>query len=221
MKFVSSTNVPGYPRPQLERAHWISLNGPWDFAIDSAGEIHDPAKVRWTRSIVVPYAPETAASGVGDTSLFKVCWYRRNLESPPIAEGHRLLLHFGAVDYRATVWANGCLVIEHEGGYTPFTCDLTPLALGGAIEIVVRAEDDPSDLAKPRGKQDWLRDPHSIWYERTSGIWQTVWMEVVPQCWMSAVRWTTNLDRWEVGCAVRVSGVHTDGLRLSRTESPG
>jgi beta-galactosidase/beta-glucuronidase len=215
MQFVLATNDRGYPRPQLERAHWICLNGLWDFAIDLEGDVDNPASVRWSTSIRVPYAPETAASGVCDTSLFKVCWYRRTIEPPIIPAGHRLLLHFGAVDCRATVWANGSPVAEHEGGYTPFTCDLTPLALGGAIEIVVRAEDDPADLAKPRGKQDWLREPHSIWYERTSGIWQTVWMEVVPPCWIGAIRWTTSLDRWEVACAVRISGVRPDNLRLA------
>jgi beta-galactosidase/beta-glucuronidase len=168
-KIVSTSTQHGYPRPLLQRADWISLNGSWDFAIDAEGRIEDPAEVQWGSPILVPFAPETEAGGIRDTSLFRVCWYRRLIDPPQIASDSRLLLHFGAVDYRATVWANGRIVGRHEGGYTPFTCDLTNVATG-QIELIVRAEDDPADLAKPRGKQDWLLNSHSIWYERTSGI---------------------------------------------------
>ena len=201
----------------LERAEWISLDGAWQFAIDAEGLTEDPAAIHWDREIRVPFAPETKASGIRDTSLFRACWYRRAVPAPAVPLDHRLLLHFGAVDYRATVWANGQLVGRHEGGYTPFTCDLTGLAAGGVIDLVVRAEDDPTDLAKPRGKQDWLADPHSIWYERTTGIWQTVWMEVVPTRWIESIRWTPNLERWELACAVRIAGHNSDGMRLAVT----
>jgi beta-galactosidase/beta-glucuronidase len=136
--------------------------------------------VRWSAHIAVPYALETSASGVGDRSFYKACWYRRSSTLPPIEPFHRRLLHFGAVDYRATVWVNGLLCGEHEGGYTPFTVDITSLATDRHCEIVLLAEDDPHDLAKPRGKQDWQREPHAIWYPRTTGIWQTVWMEDAP-----------------------------------------
>ena len=192
----------GYPRPLLVRDRWTSLNGTWDFAIDAEGDLEDPRGIAWTGRILVPFAPEARASGIGDTSLFRACWYRREADVPP-GPGEKLLLHFGAVDYRATVWVNGSLVGSHEGGYTPFTCDLTTI-VGEAsrCEIVVRAEDDPLDLEKPRGKQDWLLHPHSIWYPRTSGIWQTVWMERVPQTHIGRIRWTPDLERWEIGCSV-------------------
>lgn len=203
----------GYPRPQLERAAWLSLNGAWDFAFDAAGAWSAPADVTWDRQIVVPFAPEAPASGIGDTSFFRACWYRRIVPPPDCKPGDRVLLHFGAVDYHATVWANGRLLGEHAGGYTPFWFDITEHSRGD-IEIVVRAEDDPQDLGKPRGKQDWQLEPHSIWYPRTSGIWQTVWMEVVPSSWIGSVRWTPNLARWEIGFEATMAGIRRGPLRL-------
>src|SRR5688500_3885427 len=210
-----STSSPG-PRPQLQRPGWRSLDGAWDFAIDPAGTLHDPYEVKWAATITVPFSPETPKSGIGDTSLFRACWYRRRIHVPPAtSSGSRVLLHFGAVDHRATVWANGAMVGAHEGGYTPFTCDITA-AVGGRLEcdVVVRAEDDPLDLEKPRGKQDWMPEPHSIWYPRTTGIWQTVWIERVPETWIDSVRWTPNLERWEIGCAVRLEGLRAPQLNL-------
>jgi beta-galactosidase/beta-glucuronidase len=211
----ASTTSPG-PRPQLQRSGWHSLDGPWDFAIDHAATLHDPGGVQWAATITVPFSPETPASGIGDTSLFRACWYRRRIKVPrAVPERSRALLHFGAVDHRATVWANGSMVGVHEGGYTPFTCDITT-ALAGRddCEVIVRAEDDPLDLEKPRGKQDWMLEPHSIWYPRTTGIWQTVWIERVPETWIDCVRWTPNMERWEIGCAVWLEGLREPQLQL-------
>lgn len=204
------------PRPQLQRPGWISLDGEWQFAIDAAGTLSDPRTVPWSSTIVVPFAPETPASGIGDTSLFRACWYRRTIAVPPPIDGEsRVLLHFGAVDYKATVWVNGAMVGEHEGGYTPFTCDLTAVIDDAtSCDVIVRAEDDPLDLEKPRGKQDWMLEPHSIWYPRTSGIWQSVWIERVPETWIDEIRWTPNMDRWEIGCAVWCEGWRGAPLRL-------
>ncbi len=204
------------PRPQLHRPGWISLDGRWQFAIDDAGTISDPRAVNWTATIVVPFSPETPASGIGNTGLFRACWYRRTITvPPPLEQDSRVLLHFAAVDYKATVWVNGSIVGTHEGGYTPFTCDLTTVINGGTeCEVIVRAEDDPLDLEKPRGKQDWMLEPHSIWYPRTSGIWQTVWMERVPATWIDGLRWTPNMERWEIGCAVWCNGLRGSQLRL-------
>jgi beta-galactosidase/beta-glucuronidase len=208
----------GYPRPQLRRADWTSLNGTWDFALDPEARWGLPGEVLWDRTIEVPFAPETAKSGVGDAGLYRACWYRRRLEVPPLAPDERLVLHFGAVDYEASVWLNGALVTRHEGGYTPFQVDLTDhLTRPGPLELVVRAEDDPADLAKPRGKQDWQLEPHSIWYPRTTGIWQTVWLERVPRRHVAALRWTANLDRWELGLEARVEPPWEPGLRLRVT----
>jgi beta-galactosidase/beta-glucuronidase len=204
-----------YPRPQLQREHWTSLNGKWDFAIDADGSITSPDDVNWKRPITVPFAPETPMSGIEDTSLFRACWYRRTVDTPPLNDGERLLLHFGAVDYLATVWVNGHVAARHEGGYTPFTADITEMLAPGKTQmIIVRAEDDPLDLAKPRGKQDWKLDPHSIWYPRTSGIWQTVWLERVPATYIRRLRWTPNVARWEVTLATLIGGERREDLRL-------
>jgi hypothetical protein len=211
-----------YPRPQLRRASWISLNGVWEFALDREARYARPRDVAWDRTIVVPFAPETAESGIGDTGFYNACWYRRVIESPPLRSGDRLLLHFGAVDYVATVWIDGALAGCHEGGYTPFTIDLTEFLNGASCEIVVRAEDDPADLTKPRGKQDWQLHPHSIWYPRTTGIWQTVWMERVPEAWIGAVRWSSSLERWDIGFESHIAGRWRSGLRLCvHLEAPG
>ena len=173
-----------------------------------------PRDVSWDARIQVPFSPETAASGIGDTSFLRACWYRTPLVLPAIAEGDRILLHFGAVDYDATVWIDGRCLGGHEGGYTPFTFDITGCSDQSPVELVVRAEDDPQDLAKPRGKQDWQVAPHSIWYPRTTGIWQSVWMEVVPRTAIQNLRWTANIERWEVGLECWLSGPGRDGLRL-------
>ena len=114
----------GYPRPQLQRHNWRSLNGQWDFAIDADARWCHPEEVEWATTIEVPYAPETPASGVGHDGFFNACWYRRTVDLAALPPQKRLLLHFGAVDYRATVWINGSLAGSHEGGYTPFTIDL-------------------------------------------------------------------------------------------------
>ncbi|MBB6144541.1 beta-galactosidase/beta-glucuronidase [Silvibacterium bohemicum] len=189
-----------HPRPQFRRTSFELLNGIWDFCIDERAEAKVPHEISWTRAILVPFSPETASSGIGDTKFYSAVWYRRRFASPVLSDDQRLLLHFEAVDYRATIWLNGAKVCEHEGGYTPFVIDITDaLQTEGAQELVVRAEDDPADLAKPRGKQDWKLDPHSIWYPRTTGIWQTVWLETVSTIRIGSLQWSSNLERWEIG----------------------
>jgi beta-galactosidase/beta-glucuronidase len=205
----------GYPRPQLERPEWTCLNGTWDFALDPKVRWTRPEQVLWDQAIEVPFAPETPASGVHNTGFFRSCWYRRQFEAPALGPGQRLLLHFGAVDTCATVWVNGMHVADHEGGYTPFHVDITDhLTPEGPQTVVVRAEDDPYDLAKPRGKQDWQLEPHSIWYPRTTGIWQTVWLERVAATRLQLVRWTPCLERWEIALDTRVEGGRRGDLRL-------
>ena len=204
-----------YPRPQLERRDWLNLNGAWDFALDPDAHWTLPAQVTWNATITVPFSPETSASGIGDTSFFRACWYRRSFDPPILQQGQRLMLHFGAVDYAATVWVNNQLAAQHQGGYTPFSIDITQhLTDTGPQTIVVRAEDDPHDLAKPRGKQDWLLEPHSIWYPRTTGIWQTVWCEVIAATSIQSLRWTANLTSWEIRLDAQIDGVRREKLRL-------
>jgi beta-galactosidase/beta-glucuronidase len=189
--------VTTHPRPQLTREQWTDLCGEWRFAFDDADEgcaahWYEQAGDEFDRTIVVPFPPESAASGIAETGFHPVVWYRRTFTAEP--GGGRVLVHFGAVDYAATVWVNGRLVARHEGGHTPFHADVTDALLVDTPEqvLVVRAEDQPADVAAPRGKQDWQPEPHVIWYHRTTGIWQPVWLETVPDRHIQALRWRTR-----------------------------
>lgn len=205
-----------YPRPQLQRTEWISLDGTWEFSTDVEAVWTSPEQPTFDAHIVVPFSPETSASGIGNTGFYRACWYRRQFDFRPKTQAERLLLHFGAVDYAANVWVNGALAATHEGGYTPFTADISELLQTDAPQtVVVHALDDPADLSKPRGKQDWQLHPHSIWYPRTTGIWQTVWLEPVPATYIANIRWTPSLERWEIGFETWTKGVTRDDLRCN------
>jgi beta-galactosidase/beta-glucuronidase len=191
------------------------LDGLWDFAFDDDARWSQPRDVTFDRQIQVPYPPESEASRIGDRGFHPVCWYRRAIDIAPAERGGRVLLHFGAVDYHAKVWANGQLVADHHGGHTPFCADLTQVAgAGQRIELVVRADDDPSNLAQPRGKQDWLEAPHQIWYPRTTGIWQSVWIEPVPTTSIHHLIWTPHLEHWQMGVEIALAGPIESGMSL-------
>lgn len=194
-----------YPRPILRRERWHSLDGVWEFGYDDAGEgerdawFSEEATGAFDREITVPFPPEAPASGIGETAPHAVVWYRRRIPHAVLAVsgGDRALVHFGAVDHRAKVWLDGRLVAEHLGGQTPFTADVTDALRPGADAhvLVVRAEDNPVDLAQPRGKQDWQDRPHAVWYERTTGIWQTVWTETVAGRHVTDLAWIPDPAR--------------------------
>ncbi len=204
-----------YPRPQFRREAWLSLDGSWSF---SFSETLIPKDVDWTHEITVPFPPESKLSGIHDEGFHPVVWYKRALEIPQAWAGKRLRLHFGAVDYRARVWVNGQFVAHHEGGHTPFWADITDALTGTENEIVVCAEDDPLDLAKPRGKQDWLLEPHGIWYPRTTGIWQSVWLEPLPEVHLASLRLTPKVTDLSVRLEAEVSGTKAgDKLRVTLT----
>lgn len=200
---VKATEQDGsHPRPLLLRDRWSSLDGTWEFASDDADR---GLAERWFEPgadfpdrIEVPFPPESSASGLGRRGFHPVVWYRRALPldelAPDGTEGRRVLVHFGAVDHSASVWCDGRLVATHEGGQTPFTADVTDALEEGATThlLVVRAEDDPLDPDQARGKQDWRERPHGIWYDRTTGIWQSVWAECVPVDHVEDVAWTPN-----------------------------
>ena len=209
-------NTPSpHPRPQLQRPTWRTLDGEWQFAYDDVARWQQPADVTFDRTIMVPYAPESALSGIHDSGFHPVAWYAREISVDRQEEAGRVLVHFGAIDYAAQVWAGGRLVGQHEGGHTPFTVDITEaLGDGDTVQLVVRAEDDPHELAQPRGKQDWKADPHIIWYPRTTGIWQSVWLEWVPETRIEFLRWTPWLDHWELGLEVQLTGPVAAGLRV-------
>ena len=208
-----------HPRPQLRRERWIDLCGRWGFAFDDADE---GLAERWfeqtepfNREILVPFAPESKLSGVHETGFHPVVWYRREVQVGETDRRDRLLIHFGAVDYKATVWVNGRMAVEHTGGQTPFSADISPLLISGETQvIVVRAEDEPRDLQQPRGKQYWEETPGYIWYHRTTGIWQPVWLEPIPRVAIAELRWTPDVDRIGVGLTLRLDRKPVTGCRV-------
>lgn len=198
------------PRPQLVRPEWFELDGHWGFAFDDddrgLGDQWVTSAGSFDRTITVPYPPESELSGVHATEPHTVVWYRREFDAPPIPHGHRLILHFAAVDYAASVWINGIYLGGHQGGQSPFSFDITSaLRPDGSQVVVLRAEDRPDEGTQPRGKQDWHREPHDIWYHRTTGIWQPVWAEVVPALHLRELHWTTEMTRASVACEGELS----------------
>jgi beta-galactosidase/beta-glucuronidase len=193
---VSSTIPrPEYPRPQFVRTEWLNLNGHWQFETDrgdsgrARGLVDRPLSGR----ILVPFCPESELSGIGDTDFLTAVWYRRDVELPAAWTGQRVLLHFQAVDYDTTVWVNGTEVGRHRGGFTGFSCDLSGVAEPGArATIVVRAR-DPRTGPQARGKQSIEYANHDCDYTRTTGIWQTVWLEPVPQVHLRRPRITPDV----------------------------
>jgi len=198
---------PEYPRPQLVREKWTNLNGLWEYAIRPKGE-DKPAE--FDGKILVPFPVESALSGVKKpVSPGQRLWYRRTFEAAKPADGSRLLLHFGAVDWDATVFVNGKKVGEHKGGFDPFTFDVTDAlkADGNAQEIVVSVWDPTDDGSQPRGKQ--VLKPHGIYYTANTGIWQTVWLEPVPARRVESLKIIPDIDAGEVRVT---AGLSTDDL---------
>ena len=186
---------PEYPRPQFVRPDWLCLNGTWQFEIDAGDSGLERGLVgrRLSGRILVPFCPESPLSGVGNEDFMPAVWYRREVTIPKAWAGRRVLLNFQAVDYDATVWVNGKEVGRHRGGFSPFTCDLAGAAAPGRrAVIVVRARDD-CRLPQPRGKQSPRYNRYGCVYIRTTGIWQTVWMEPVPETHMARPRLTPDV----------------------------
>lgn len=210
-----------HPRKIFRRDHWQNLNGQWDFIFDDELQYNNPIDIKvWNLSIIVPFAPESKASGLGDTGFHPRCWYKKEFDLEKTNK--KILLHFGAVDYKAKVWLNGKFLGIHEGGHTPFKFEISQdLDTSGKQVLIICADDDPQDLTKPRGKQDWQIEPHSIWYTRTSGIWQTVWYEEVSQTYIDKVRCTPLIERWEIGIETFIAGYSAQKMDLKVTLTCG
>jgi beta-galactosidase/beta-glucuronidase len=200
----------------MVRPNWMNLNGVWEFEIDggrSGRERQLPAAERLQGQITVPFCPESSLSGVGHTDFMPAVWYRRTVTLPAAYTGQRMLLHFGAVDYDCEVWVNGRSAGTHRGGYASFTLEITACVREGENSITVCAEDDLRGRLQPGGKQSSQFHSYGCSYTRTTGIWQTVWLEAVPQQYLGRPKITPNLANGLADIEVPLHGV-PDGLTL-------
>ncbi len=207
---------PEHPRPDFWRPDWLNLNGLWDFEIDAGdsglerGLVTAPLSGR----ILVPFAPESSRSGVGNTDFLNAVWYRRTVTVPPEWAGKRLLLHFGAVDYDTTVWVDGAEIGRHRGGFASFSLEV-PRDAGAEFALTVRAR-DLRDAVQARGKQaTWYANTHCH-YTRTTGIWQTVWLEAVGDTHISGFRLTPHLDEARIDLVATVDAGRRGDVLVAR-----
>jgi beta-galactosidase/beta-glucuronidase len=196
-----------YPRPQFIREAWLCLNGVWQFEIDRTddGLERGLPERELTGEIVVPFCPESELSGIGERDFMEAVWYRRTVPIPAGWGGQRLLLHFQAVDQDATVWVDGVEVVRHRGGWTPFTADLGVISEAAELTIVVRAR-DPKTGSQARGKQSDRLENYGCLYTRTTGIWQTVWLEPVAESYLLRPRITPDLSESAFQVEVGIRG---------------
>lgn len=196
-----------HPNPQFERKNWENLNGVWEFEIDKSVSGKD-RKLYEAESlsgkITVPFCPESVLSGIGDTDFLNSVWYKRTVNIKD--KEKRIILHIGACDYFATVYINGHKAGEHLGGYTSFSFDITDLVNIGENTVIINAEDDTRTGRQPRGKQSSLYYSHHCDYTRITGIWQTVWIEYVPEVHIKKVKYYPDAVNSKVNIKALVSG---------------
>jgi beta-galactosidase/beta-glucuronidase len=221
---------PEYPRPQFVRREWLNLNGEWEFAFDDANKGRE---MGWhfglplDKRIIVPFPYQSELSGINDKSVHENVWYARDFEVPADWRGQNVLLHFGAVDYRAIVWINGKEVGHNQGGHVPFQFNISPYLTIGKNRLTIRVE-DRQNPRQPRGKQSTTGRPHDIDYYCTTGIWQTVWLEPVPPIRIEGIRIDTSARESliEIGVLLHAPASRwrleaealSDGVVVARTE---
>lgn len=218
-------NIPRaeHPNPQWERKTWKNLNGPWEFEFDfgcSAVERRLWEKKRFDREILVPFCPESRLSGIGYTDFINGVAYRRNFELSQEELSGRVLLHFGAVDYEASVYVNGTLVGSHKGGYTSFCFDITKHVAPGPNTLFVAVKDDVRSGLQPKGKQAHLYASSGCDYTRTTGIWQTVWLEFVPERHIQSAKYYPDPANGKVTVTGLVQGQGTLQLTALWEDKP-
>lgn len=218
-------NIPRaeHPNPQWERETWKNLNGPWEFEFDfgcSAVERRLWEKERFDREILVPFCPESRLSGIGYTDFINGVAYRRNFELSQEELSGRVLLHFGAVDYEASVYVNGTLVGSHKGGYTSFCFDITKHVAPGPNTLFVAVKDDVRSGLQPKGKQAHLYASSGCDYTRTTGIWQTVWLEFVPERHIQSAKYYPDPANGKVTVTGLVQGQGTLQLTTLWEDKP-
>ncbi len=198
-----------YPNPQFKRGDYEILNGVWQFEIDnseSGVERGLITKEKYDSEIVVPFCPESKLSGIQNTDFMHAVWYKREIDIPAEKLGGRVVLHFGAVDYIATVYINGKKAATHTGGFSSFEVDITKLVSAGKNTVVVHAYDPLKNSAFPSGKQCKLYHSRACDYTRTTGIWQTVWLEYTPVTYIKSVKYYTDIINGTVTVTASLCG---------------
>nr|WP_249315597.1 sugar-binding domain-containing protein [Bacillus sp. FJAT-49711] len=207
----------------MVRPDWINLNGKWQFDMDhgKSGKQRNWFETGhdFSNSIVVPFCPESELSGIGYTDFMAAVWYKRQFIVPDDWQGNRILIHFGAVDYETEVWINGQSAGKHKGGYSSFSFDITKFISSGENIVTVCAEDDVRSGMQPRGKQSGLYYSHGCDYTRTTGIWQTVWLECVPETYISNVKYYPDPDNQSIHIEAELKGDYEDQLILAASAS--
>ena len=202
--------LPEYPRPIMERHEWKNLNGSWNYAITKKGE---PVPATYQGKILVPFAVESALSGVGKSvNENQELWYQRTFDIPSNWDGKQILLHFGAVDWKADVWINDVKVGEHTGGFTPFYFDITSILNKKGNQIIVKVWDPTDRSEQPRGKQ--VERPGGIWYTPVTGIWQTVWLEPVAEQHITHLKTTPDIDEKTIKVEVATNTASSDKVEV-------
>lgn len=215
---MGSLPRPEHPQPQMERSAWRSLNGAWQFAFDfgrSGLDRHFERRDALDTTITVPFCPESVLSGVHYTDFIPAVWYARAFTLTPEELSGRVLLHFGAVDYEAHVFVNGEPAGTHRGGYTSFCFDITDLCRAGENRLSVYAEDDNRSGKQPHGKQCESFDSQGCDYTRTTGIWQTVWLEFVPETYIQSVQYYSNITEGTLLVQAKLCGAGTFTVQAS------
>ncbi|MBE5767702.1 MAG: beta-galactosidase [Clostridiales bacterium] len=207
-----------YPRPQLVRSEWINLNGTWQFDIDHGVTGRDRKLMNaesLPMEIIVPFCPESDLSGIGNKDFMNCVWYKRKISLPEAwqTEGRRTILHIGACDYVTEVWVNGVSVGKHTGGYISFSFDITDYLSIGENDLTICANDTLRTGKQPSGKQSPLYHSHGCHYTRTTGIWQTVWLENVPSAYISHTKYTTDIEKGTLTIEATCENAH--GMTLS------
>ncbi len=215
---------PEYPRPQFVRDRWLNLNGRWEFEFDpgqSGAARGLPAADSLSGEILVPFCPESSLSGIGDIDFHPGVWYRRVFTVPSDWSGQRILLHIGASDHDTAVWINGKFVGEHSGGYTPFSADITGRLERGENVITINAQDDTRSPWVLAGKQCPDYASRRCHYTRTTGIWQTVWIEPVPSTYIGRIEIHPQLSTGHVAIEAILNGADGNGILLASVSREG